>query len=69
MDSANIAPELVIIAAIVLVIAIPRLANSANMIDFTEELWFDIFLKLVLLKLNGKKIPGNMTNISGYLIA
>jgi len=38
IDSANIAPEPVITAATVLVMAIPRFANKANRIDFTEEL-------------------------------
>jgi len=37
MDSANIAPEPVITAATVLVMAIPRFASKANSIDFTEE--------------------------------
>jgi hypothetical protein len=38
MDSASIAPEPVITAATVLVMAIPRFASRAKSIDFTEEL-------------------------------
>jgi hypothetical protein len=36
MDSASIAPEPVITAATVLVIAIPKLADKAKIIDFTD---------------------------------
>jgi len=42
IDSASIAPELVTIAATVLVMAMPRLASNAKMIDFTEEFSCDM---------------------------
>ena len=42
IDSASIAPDPVITAATVLVIAIPRFASKAKRMDFTEEFSCDI---------------------------
>jgi len=62
IDSASMAPEPVIMAATVFVMAMPRLASKANMIDFTDEFWCDMGLFISFDFDSISFVAGKLTN-------